>query len=61
MSVSLDTNALAQQIKDVTLDAVNSVKEAVVGPSTDGAEKHRVFVGNLSPDVSEGSLKYFPP
>ena len=56
MSVSMDTNQLAQQIKDVTLDAVNAVKEAVVGSNeaTPVDDKHRVFIGNLNFDTTEG-------
>lgn len=54
MSVSLDTNSLAQQIKDVALDAVNTVQEAVVGSSAEVEDKHRIFVGNLSFETTEG-------
>lgn len=54
MSISMDTNSLAQQIKDVTLNAVNTVKEAVVGEASPADDKHRIFVGNLKPETTEG-------
>lgn len=57
MSVSMDTNTLAQQIKDVTLNAVNTVKDAVVGEATPQDDTHRVFVGNLKVDTTEGMDK----
>lgn len=53
----MDTNTLAQQIKDVTLDAVNKVKEAVVGTESASPidDKHRVFIGNLNFETTEGA------
>ncbi|CCG82720.1 Putative uncharacterized protein [Taphrina deformans PYCC 5710] len=61
MSVSIDTNSLAQQIKDVTLSAVSTVKDAVVGESASEPattdDKHRVFIGNLNSETTEDQLK----
>lgn len=54
MSVSMDVNSLAQQIKDVTLNAATAVKDAVVGESAAADDKYRVFVGNLNSETTEG-------
>lgn len=63
MSVSLDTNSLAQQIKEVTLNAASSVAAVVTGNSgsQDEAaidEKYRVYVGNLDSETSEGKSNF---
>ena len=56
MSASLDTNALAQQIKKASLnDDAHDVSDA----SNDNVDdKHRVYIGNLSFETTEGRIVY---